>query len=119
MRYRAIVLALISITLAPSLHAQQTIAGRLSISSPSVLAFHATSAMTKLPQLRNTSHWAEGGGVGAALLGLLGIVVGAGLCSESDTRSESCFAPTVGLGILGAGVGFTVGALVGARFPKH
>jgi len=73
---------------------------------------------TRSPYDRGQSYWAEGGGIGAAALGILGIVVAAGLCSDGESNN-SCFSPAVGGAILGAGVGFTVGALVGARFPKH
>jgi hypothetical protein len=66
-----------------------------------------------------TSYWGEGGGIGAGILGLLGGLTGAGLCSESENTDDSCFGPVLGIGLLGALVGFTAGSLIGARFPKH
>jgi hypothetical protein len=71
------------------------------------------------PPVRGTSYRAEGGGIGAGLLGLLGVVTAAGLCSDSETTNDSCFGPVTSFGLLGAGVGFTIGALVGARFRRH
>ena len=66
-----------------------------------------------------TSYWAEGGGIGAVLLAIPGVIFAASGCSDGDSGGESnCFGSVLGLGLLGAGVGFTIGALVGARFPR-
>jgi hypothetical protein len=56
--------------------------------------------------------------VGGAILGLLGALVLGEICG-SDNAQEHCTGTTVGGGLLGAAVGFTVGALVGGQFPKH
>ena len=70
---------------------------------------------------RGSSYWAEGGGAGAVVLGLLGIMFAARGCADLDLRgsSNSCVGPMLGSALLGAGLGFTIGALVGARVPKQ
>jgi len=119
MRYLMLV-AFISLVPLMPLQAQLPGAGRLVITTPAPpFAFRVPFSDARLhPLVRGASYWAEGGGIGAAVLGVLGIAVAAGLCSDSETHS-SCFGPVVGSALLGAGVGFTVGALVGGRFPKH
>ncbi len=120
MRLLLLLLAVTAVSPANLLHAQRGVA-RLPITSPSLaFAFHGPSAPSASPSVNGSaSYWAEGGGIGAAALGALGIVLAVGLCSDSESANTSCFGPVIGTGLLGAGVGFTVGALVGARFPKH
>ena len=102
------------------LNAQEGPVVPLTVSAPSP-AFRPPTNWQEDTRSRSNggqSYWAEGGDIGAAALGILGIVVAAGLCSDGESNN-SCFGPAVEGAILGAGVGFTVGALVGARFPKH
>jgi membrane protein DedA with SNARE-associated domain len=68
--------------------------------------------------VRASSHWAEGGAIGAVILGSLAAVVSSGLCSYSD-GNQSCGGAALGGAFVGAAVGFTIGSLIGARFPKH
>ncbi len=56
------------------------------------------------------THWLEGGLIGGVVMG----VVGAGFCGYT---SVPCIA--VGFAILGGGIGFPVGALIGGMFPKE
>jgi len=72
------------------------------------------SAPPLLVQAR--THWLEGGIIGGTAAGLLGAVVGHDLCPLGD--SHNCTGQTIGLGLLGAGVGFITGALIGGLFPK-
>ena len=70
---------------------------------------------------RRLTYWAEGGGAGAAVLGILGILFAARACADLDLRgsSDNCVGPMLGSALLGAGLGFTIGALIGARVPKQ
>jgi hypothetical protein len=109
-----------AIPLAP-LRAQSAVTSPLPIATPSSEFRLAPSKGLDdhLASKGGTSYWAEGGGIGAGILAVLGVVTAASMCSDSDSSNDSCFGPVVGLGLLGAGVGLTIGALVGARFPKH
>ena len=112
--------AVILLTLAPlPLQAQGSVAQPLRISVPSPTFQLAPSSPRPAAMVRSTSYWAEGGAAGAGVLGLLGIVMAGSLCSTSDNTNDSCVGPIVSFALLGAGVGFTIGALVGARFPKQ
>ncbi len=64
------------------------------------------------------THWLEGGLVGGVALGIFGGLVGHALCTNSDVR-QTCTGPTLGSAVLGAGVGFVTGALIGGQFPKR
>jgi hypothetical protein len=64
------------------------------------------------------THWVEGGIIGAAALGILGAALTGGLCAYSDTNRR-CTGATIGGGVMGAGVGFVLGALIGGSFPKR
>ena len=66
------------------------------------------------------TYWLTGGLIGGVGMGVLGAVVGAGMCADDDTdhSTGTCLlAGVVGAAIAG-GVGFTVGALIGGLFPK-
>ncbi len=71
-----------------------------------------------LPSAYPRTHWKEGGVVGGILLGIVAAVLFDGLCG-SDGGDEHCTAKTLGGVALGAGVGFTAGALIGGQFPKR
>lgn len=57
--------------------------------------------------------------MGGVVLGALGALLIHGLCSDSDNGGEHCGTKAVGGAVLGAGVGFTLGALIGGQFPKN
>ena len=61
------------------------------------------------------TYWLEGGLIGGIGLGVLSAYESGGLCESSD----GCIAGRVTVGIRGAALGFTVGALIGGQFPKH
>jgi hypothetical protein len=67
------------------------------------------------PPARPRTYWLEGGSVGGIGLGVFGALHG--LCADSDVQ-HNCTGSTLGVGVLGAGVGFTVGALIGGQFRK-
>lgn len=60
------------------------------------------------------TYWLEGGVIGGVALGVLAVMMEQGL-SEGDTSTLG----HVGAFIIGAGVGFPVGALIGGQFPKQ
>ena len=60
------------------------------------------------------TYWLEGGLIGGIGLGTLSAYEAGGLCESSD-----CTKARLAVGLLGAGLGFTVGALIGGQFPKH
>jgi len=70
-----------------------------------------------LPRLMVTpppTYWLEGGLIGGIGLGAFFASEAGGLCESSN-----CTPARVAVGLLGAGLGFTVGALIGGQFPKH
>jgi hypothetical protein len=75
---------------------------------------------TVAKQIRPT-HWKEGGIVGAVALGAFGVWFGNEICQKTDAGSEEgCTARSVvGGAIVGGGLGFLIGALIGGQFPKH
>jgi hypothetical protein len=100
---------------------------RLSSTFPSpVPTIRAGTTQLSVPRTRLESsplvlprtYWLEAGVVGAIGLGVFGALVGHGLCADSDVQ-QSCTRATLGVGALGAGVGFTVGALIGGQVRKR
>jgi hypothetical protein len=73
-----------------------------------------------VPRQIRPTHWVEGGIVGAVALGAFGIWFGNEICQKTDAGGEpGCTAKAVvGGGILGGGLGFLIGALIGGQFPK-
>ena len=70
-----------------------------------------------IPRLMVTpppTYWLEGGLIAGIGLGALSAYEAGGLCESSN-----CTPARVAVGLLGAGLGFTVGALIGGQFPKH
>ncbi|MDX2119512.1 MAG: hypothetical protein SF070_00455 [Gemmatimonadota bacterium] len=55
--------------------------------------------------------------IGGLVLGIAAALLVDGLCG-SDGGEEHCTTKTFGGAALGAGVGFTAGALIGGQFPK-
>ena len=78
-------------------------------------SFPATPKATpRLMATPPTTYWLEGGLIGGIGLGVLSAYEGGRWCESSD-----CTTGTLTVGLLGAGLGFTVGALIGGQFPKH
>jgi uncharacterized membrane protein YeaQ/YmgE (transglycosylase-associated protein family) len=91
-------------------------------SAPAVVLPHAYVATEDpdprpVPMPRGNTYWKEGGVIGAVLLGIIGAVLLDGICGD-NSAGEHCGTETVGGAVIGAGVGFAAGALIGAQFPK-
>jgi hypothetical protein len=71
----------------------------------------------ELRRATRPSHWLTGGLIGAAVLGAGGLALAAGLCNE-DSGTDNCTGPIIGSALVGAGLGFTIGALIGGQIPK-
>ena len=69
--------------------------------------FDSTKAIPK-------TYWLEGGVISGVAMGVLAIMLASDL-SEGDTNA----AGYAGAFLIGATVGFPVGALIGGQFPKH
>jgi hypothetical protein len=77
------------------------------------------AAPTNLLDTDRGTYRTEGAIVGALLLGIAGAVLVDKFCADDGGGGdEHCSTKTFGGAVLGAGVGFTLGRLVGARFPK-
>jgi hypothetical protein len=85
--------------------------------SPDAPAADATALNASLRGAVRPNHWLSGGLIGAALLGVVGVALAAGLCDD-DSGVDSCAGPIAGTALLGVGLGFTIGALVGGQIPK-
>src|SRR5438067_740430 len=78
-------------------------------------SFSATPNAARLaPPTPPSTYWLEGGLIGGIGLGVLSAYESGGLCESSD----GCIAGRVTVGVLGAALGFIVGALIGGQFPK-
>ena len=73
-----------------------------------------------VPRQIRPTHWVEGGIVGGLALGAFGIWLGNEICQKTDAGGEpGCTARSVvGGAIVGGGIGFLIGALIGGQFPK-
>lgn len=60
------------------------------------------------------TYWLEGGVIGGVAMGVFTVMLAEGL-GEGDAS----FAGNVGAFLIGATVGFPVGALIGGQFPKY
>jgi len=67
-----------------------------------------------------SSHWLTGGIVGSVILGVGGGLTGLALCGIDDSAnaSDNCTRATLGLSVVGAAMGFGIGAMIGSLFPK-
>jgi hypothetical protein len=67
-----------------------------------------------------SSHWLTGGIVGSVVLGVGGGLAGLALCGIDDSAnaSDNCTRSTLGLSVVGAALGFGIGAMIGSLFPK-
>lgn len=63
------------------------------------------------------TYWAEGGLSGGIVLGTIAGMLAAGLCSYSESGDDCTLAPVTGF-LVGAAVGFPVGALIGGGDPE-
>lgn len=68
-------------------------------------------------QLRPT-YWKEGGIVGAAVAGIPSALFAGALCAYLEYPRTGCVGETLLGGVIGGGVGFLLGALVGGQFNK-
>ena len=70
---------------------------------------------TELRRATQPTHWVRGGLIGAGVGAAGALLIGAVACSmdESDGCNYAAGA------VVGAGLGFLVGALIGGQFPKH
>jgi len=95
-------------------------ASPLLVSAMAPAGLDATGAVPpNLPDTYPGTYRTEGAIVGAILLGILGAVLVDKFCgNDRNGNDEHCSTKTFGGAVLGAGVGFAVGGLVGARFPK-
>jgi hypothetical protein len=120
MRRLATALAVISLNAAAAAHAQRP---SLVQAGPAFAHWSADAAAPTIAALHASivaetqrTHWVRGGligaGIGAVAFGVLGAVV----CSAGD--EPDCAGAAVGTAVLGAGVGFLTGALVGGAFRK-
>ena len=83
------------------------------------IQFHQNSRKANLlaPMFTPDYRW-EGLAIGAAIVGVLGVVVGDGLCHLSDSAHPHCLGAAVGLGLVGAMAGGVTGGLIGGAIPK-
>ncbi len=80
----------------------------------------ATGAVpTNLPDTYPGTYRTEGAIVGSIVLGIVGALLVDWFCGNDRNGSdEHCTTKTFGGALLGAGIGFTGGGLIGARFHK-
>jgi hypothetical protein len=64
------------------------------------------------------THWLEGALIGGGILGVLGAAFGGGMCSYDETDDGPCWDEALLGGVLGFGIGFSAGGLIGGQFPK-
>jgi hypothetical protein len=92
--------------------------------TPTLRSEGSTEAIARLNgDLRRSTrptYWLTGGLIGGVAMGVLGAVVGAGMCAEDETDQSTgtCILAGLGGAAIVGGVGFTVGALIGGLFPK-
>lgn len=67
---------------------------------------------------RRHDYHVEAGLIGAGAVGVLGALAGYGFCTTSDTRPGSCAGNALGLGLVGAVIGWVTGSLIGGLIPK-
>ena len=96
-------------------------AGRLAAQAPRIIPPHS-SRLFAPPDTASAAasgdFHREGGLIGGASVGILGALVGYGVCADSDTHHGSCVGNALGLGLAGAVVGWVTGSLIGGLIPK-
>jgi hypothetical protein len=85
--------------------------------APSAPERDLAALTAELRRATRPSHWLAGGLIGGALLGAGGLAFTAGMCNE-DSGSDNCTRPIIGSALVGAGLGFTIGALIGGQIPR-
>jgi hypothetical protein len=88
--------------------------------SPSPLDSHLRSrepSDTVARQIRPT-YWKEGGLVGGVASSILVGLFAQGMCAYAEGNTRNCGLSLITGALLGGGVGFGLGALVGGQFPK-
>jgi hypothetical protein len=68
---------------------------------------------------RAPDHRYEGLAVGAVLGAVGGGLLGAVVCAQADDANQDCTKATIGVGLVGGGLGGLLGLLIGAQFPKE
>jgi hypothetical protein len=69
-----------------------------------------------LRQIKPT-YWKEGGIIGAVAAGAFMTYFAGGFCAMAD-GNRSCTGAMIGGALIGSGVGFALGGLIGGAFPK-
>ena len=72
-----------------------------------------------VPRKIKPTYWKEGGIIGAIVAGSFLAYLFHGLCASSDSSGGACAGALVGGIVLGGGLGFVSGALVGGQFDKN
>lgn len=72
-----------------------------------------------VPRQIKPTYWKEGGIIGAIMAGSFLAYLFHGLCASSDSSAPSCAGALVGGIVMGGGLGFISGALVGGQFDKN
>lgn len=68
-------------------------------------------------QIRPT-YWKEGGLIGGVASSILVGLFAQGMCAYAEGNTRNCGLSLITGAVLGGGVGFGLGALVGGQFPK-
>ena len=71
-----------------------------------------------VPRQIKPTYWKEGGLVGAAVAGIPSALLVRELCLYLEYPRTGCVGETLLGGVIGGGVGFLLGALVGGQFNK-
>jgi hypothetical protein len=107
---RSSLLLALAVLGARAAHAQRLASDFRSLHAPPRVAPHL------FPATPRPSYWLEGGLIGGIGLGLVSAYEANRWCECSGGERVKA---TVGVGLLAAGLGFTVGTLIGGQFPKH
>lgn len=91
----------------------------LSPKGPLVPGPIASEKTDTLPRQIKPTYWKEGGVIGALAAGSLLAYLGYGLCTSGDTNQDGCGKALAGGALVGGGMGFLLGALLGGQFSKH
>ena len=73
---------------------------------------------TAIRQIKPT-HWKEGGLIGGIVSGVLLGVFAQGMCAYAEGNTLNCGRALIGGVVVGGGMGFALGALIGGQFPKR
>jgi hypothetical protein len=71
-------------------------------------------------RLVKPTHWKEGGILGGLVLGGFSVWLSNEICEYAgEGQARGCGGKAVLGGLVGGGLGFLIGALIGGQFPKH